>query len=176
MFVPDRLKANAFRVLRLSADATLSDVHRAAGELRRAALLEANTATEADVPALGDVSRSEADIRAAVGRLENPEQRIADRLFWFYSVGVTTPVRQSLKKHDLALREIFDTFAGSLDEECIWRCARALRSWHQVVLDDDYWALVCEFETEGGFEPAAFPSEFEELRSKAVEFGPPSPL
>lgn len=66
MFVPDRLKTNAFRVLRLSAEAALSDVHQAAGELRRAARLNAVTQTDADVPVLGDVLRSEADIRTAV--------------------------------------------------------------------------------------------------------------
>ena len=52
MFVPDRLKANAFRVLRLSADATLTDVHNAAGDLRRATLSDAITVTEADIPEL----------------------------------------------------------------------------------------------------------------------------
>jgi hypothetical protein len=137
--------------------------------LRRAALLDATTVTEADVPALGDVPRSEAGIRAAVGRIENPELRISDRLFWFDAVGVAGFEGLPLKKHDLALRAIFSAFSGDLDEECVWKWARALRAWHQIVSDDDYWTRVCELEMKGGFEPAAFPSEIEELRSKAVE-------
>lgn len=84
MFVPDNLKTNAYRILRLSANATLSDVHTAAASMRRAAALGVAGATEDDVPALGDVSRTEADIRTAVGRLQNPVQRLSDRLFWFH--------------------------------------------------------------------------------------------
>src|ERR1039458_5855194 len=84
MFVPDRLKTNAFRVLRLSADCTLSEIHKAAGSMRRAALLGLADTTEADMPRLGEIPRTEADIRAAIGRLENPVQRLSDRLFWFY--------------------------------------------------------------------------------------------
>lgn len=84
MFVPDRLKTNAFRVLRLSAGATLSEIHKAAGSMRRAVLLGVANTTDADMPLLGDISRTEADIRAAIGRLENPTQRLSDRLFWFH--------------------------------------------------------------------------------------------
>ena len=84
MFVPDRLKTNAFRVLRLSADATLSEIHKAAGSMRRAVSLGVADTTEADMPLLGEVSRTEPDIRAAIGRLENPTQRLSDRLFWFH--------------------------------------------------------------------------------------------
>lgn len=63
MFVPDRLKTNAFRVLRLSAGATLSEIHKAAGSMRRAVLLGVANTTDADMPLLGEISRTEADIR-----------------------------------------------------------------------------------------------------------------
>src|ERR1700694_3233589 len=79
MFVPDRLKTNAYRVLRLSADATLSEIHKAAASMRRATALGIAGTTEADMPVLGEISRTEAEIRAAIGRLENPVQRISDR-------------------------------------------------------------------------------------------------
>jgi hypothetical protein len=169
MFVPDRFKKNAFRALRLPTEATRSDIHQAAGDLRRAAILDAIIVSEADIPALGEIPRCEIDIRAAVGRIDNAALRIIDRLFWFDSLGVTASDGSSPNKHDLALRALFDALSGNLDEERVWMWARALRRWHQIVLDDDYWAHVCELEMEGGFEPAAFPSEIEELRSRAVE-------
>ena len=84
MFVADRLKTNAYRVLRLSANATLSEIHKAAAGMRRAALLGLVGPTEGDMPVLGEVPRTEAHIRTAVGRLGNPAQRLSDRLFWFH--------------------------------------------------------------------------------------------
>jgi hypothetical protein len=84
MLVPDRLKTNAYRVLRLSANATASETHMAAASLRRTAALGLTGTTAADLPQLGEVPRTEADIRTALGRLENPEQRLNDRLFWFH--------------------------------------------------------------------------------------------
>ena len=158
MFVPDRFKSNAYRVLRLSGEATLSDVHKAAGDIRRAALLDAIGITDADVPALGETPRSEADIRVAVGRIENPELRIADRLFWFHAPPGATSGLTALNKHDAALQAIFESLTEQLNEEAVWMWARALRSWHEIISDDEYWSHFFELETEGGFEPAAYPS------------------
>ena len=78
MFVPDWLKTNAYRVLHIPAGASLTEVHKAATSMRRAVRLGAASATEADVPVLGEISRTEAGIRVATGRPENPTQRIFD--------------------------------------------------------------------------------------------------
>jgi hypothetical protein len=178
MFVPDRLKTNTFRVLRLSADATLSEIHKAAGAMRRAASLGLADTTEADMPLLGEVARSEADIRSAVGRLENPNQRLTDRLFWFQlppglrktkaPASPSEPNRAALD-HDEALRGLFASFKAGFDDVGVPVWVRALRAWHQVVSDDDYWTHVVELEQRGAFEPAAFPSEIDALRDNAVE-------
>ena len=174
MSVPDWLKTNAYRVLRIPAGASLSEVHKAATSMRRSVLLGAVSSTEADIPVLGEIPRTEADIRVATGRLENPTQRIFDRLFWLPSIDSAVSVRPgsvdtALWNHDEALRAIFAAFETRFDEAGIWAWARALRGWHQVVSDDDYWTHVLDLEHHGGFEPAAFPSEIEELRYKAVE-------
>jgi hypothetical protein len=123
---------------------------------------------------LGEIPRTEADIRVATGRLENPTQRILDRLFWLHSIDSAVSVRPGgldtdLWNHDQALRAIFAAFETGFDEAGIWVWARALRAWHQVVSDEGYWTRSLEFENDGGFEPAAFPSEIDELRYKAVE-------
>jgi hypothetical protein len=174
MFVPDWLKTNAYRVLRIPAGASLSEVHKAAASMRRAVRLGAVSATEADIQVLGEIPRTEADIRVATGRLENPTQRIFDRLFWLHSIDSAVSVRPGgldtdLWNHDQALRAIFAAFETGFDEAGIWAWARALRAWHQVVSDEGYWTRSLEFENDGGFEPAAFPSEIDELRYKAVE-------
>ena len=93
MSVPDWLKTNAYRVLRIPAGASLSDVHKAATNMRRAVRLGAVSATEADIAVLGEIPRTEADIRVATGRLENPTQRILDRLFWLHSIDSAVSVR-----------------------------------------------------------------------------------
>ena len=174
MSVPDWLKTNAYRVLRIPAGASLTDVHKAATSMRRSVRLGAASATEADIPVLGEIPRTEADIRVATGRLENPTQRIFDRLFWLHSIDSAVSVRPggldtALWNHDQALRAIFAAFEKGFDEAGIWAWARALRAWHQVVSDEGYWTRSFEFENDGGFEPAAFPSEIDELRSKAVK-------
>jgi hypothetical protein len=178
MFVPDRLKTNAFRVLRLSADATVSEIHKAAGSMRRAVSLGVATTTEADMPLLGEISRTEAEIRAAIGQLENPTQRLSERLFWFHlppkSRDAKPPAHPSEPDgvawgHDEALRGLFAAVEVGFDDVGVPVWVRALRAWHQVVSNDDYWAHIVEFEQRGAFEPAAFPSEIDALRGNAVE-------
>jgi len=175
MYTPAWQKTNAFRVLRIPAGASLSEVHKATTSMRRAILLDAVSTTEEDVRLLGEIPRTEADIRAAIDRLENPTQRIHDRLFWFHSLdakasGCPSGFDASVWNHDLALREIFAAFETGFDDAGIWAYARALRSWQRGVSDDDYWVHILGLEQQGDFEPAAVLSEVDELRYKAVEF------
>jgi hypothetical protein len=48
---------------------------------------------EGDVSWLEPVSRKESDVRDAVGRLSEPAQRAAERLFWFHGRVTPTPAR-----------------------------------------------------------------------------------
>ena len=82
MFVPDRLKTNAFRVLGLPANATLSEIHKAAGTMRRAASLGLVHTTEADMATLGELSRTESDIQTAnpTGKRRNRSATLARTL------------------------------------------------------------------------------------------------
>lgn len=58
MFVPDKFKTNAYRVLRLPANATLSEIHKAKASMKRAASLGLAGTTELDPPLLGEVPRA----------------------------------------------------------------------------------------------------------------------
>ncbi len=182
MFVPDTMRTNAYRVLGLSGNATASEIHKAAASLRRAAALGLSGTTAADIPQLGEIPRTEADIRTALGRLENPEQRLCDRLFWFHLPaecrGPKAPARPTEAipgqthgaawDHDQALHSLFAAFEVGEADAGVPLWVQALRTWHQVVFDDDYWALTLALEKQGAFEPAALPSEIDDLRDNAV--------
>lgn len=183
MFLSEVLQTNAYRVLRLSASATYSDVHKAADSFKRLNTLGLIKSTEIDLPQLGPISRSESDIRSAVNRMETPACRLQDRLFWFH----LTPkqidqdtVAHLLKKyhgnskalaalsHDGALHTILAAVVSELDEPGTKLWVQALRSWHEIVSNEDYWALFSTVEARGRFEPAALPSEISKLRDSAV--------
>ena len=182
MFVPDGLRTNTYRVLRLSANATLSEIHRAADSMRRTAKLGLAGTNEADIPLLGEVPRSEADIRGAIGRLANPSQRLNDRLFWFHqpphsrnadapalaNKAISGPPDGATRRHDEALNRLFAAFEAGLDDSGVALWVEALQAWHTAVSDDDYWALVLDLEERGGFEPVALPSDLDALRDDAV--------
>jgi hypothetical protein len=181
MPVPDGLKTNAFRILRLSANATASEIHKAAASMRREAALGVAHTTAADIPDLGEIPRTERDIRSALGRLANPEQRSKDRLFWFHmplesgdSKACAPPTDECDQSqriawdHDEALGRLFEAFKAGVEEPGLSLWIQVLRAWHQVVTDDDYWALTLALEERGAFEPAALPSEIDTLRDDAV--------
>ena len=180
MFVSDGVKTNSYRVLGLSANATASEVHKAAESLRRAAKLGQARTTEADIPSLGNVARTEADIRTAVGRLSNPALRLRDRLFWFHQPTLAeklappaltaedSPTENIARSHDDALRCLLTAFESPLDDAgfSVWR--HALRAWHQTVSKDDYWSLSLNLEELGSFEPVALLSDLDALRDDAL--------
>ena len=94
-----------FESFGFSANATLSEIHKAAESMKRRASLAPVTMEEADIPALGMVPRTEADIRAATGRLTNPTLRLRERLFWFHVVqtqrGMGAPPLQRIPSEPL---------------------------------------------------------------------------
>ena len=184
MLLPDGLSTNAFRILRLSAHASSSEVHKAAERARRASALAMPPSNDVDVSLLGALPQTDADVRAAVNRLENPAHRLKDRLFWFHQVpGAELPDPSApgsefavgdlvdvSRRHDEALRGLFNAFHSNLDDAGAAAWVRALRRWHNIVSDDSYWALSVAIENRGGFEPQALPIEVESVRSGAVSF------
>ncbi|MEI9939554.1 MAG: hypothetical protein WDO69_20225 [Pseudomonadota bacterium] len=180
MFIPDYLSANAYRVLRLSTEASLSDAHRAAAGMTRRATLGAVPLEETDLPLLGELRRAEADVRMALGRLQSPPQRVRDRLFWFCSLPsaelarppVVAPVASGgadiAQDHDRALYSLIAATRASPDEAGIQSWVDSLRTWQRVVTSDDYWLLAARQEEGGDYEPGALPSEVQAVRDEAV--------
>jgi hypothetical protein len=57
---------------------------------------------------------------------------------------------------------------GGLDESGLAAWVRALRAWHAVTSDDDYWFLALINEDQGGFQPTATTQEVDAVRANAV--------
>jgi len=146
--------------------------------MRKLALLDIENSSEVDFPSLGQVRRSESDIRSAVGRLENPSHRIADRLFWLHStterpdasdVGdIREPLKKSSYEHDQALESLFRVYSSTSlsNDHSAW--TDALRRWHTCVESEDYWKLSSVLEHLGAFEPTANADESRLLRGNAM--------
>ena len=183
MLLPDGLATNAYRILRLSTNASSSEIHEAAERARRASagMPQAN---DVDVNLLGPLPQTDADVSAAVGRLGNPEHRLKERLFWFHQMSGAELLDPSApgyefavgdlgdiaRRHDQALRGLFNAFHAKLDDAGAAAWVRALRRWHTIVSGDSYWALAAAIENRGGFEPRALPTDVESVRSGALSF------
>jgi hypothetical protein len=182
MFVPDRWQSNPYRVLRLSASASASDIHKAAAAMRRLALLGVAETAAADMPRLGPLARTEAGIRAAVGRLGDPAQRLVDRLFWFHLIpdrpesanlgasghNETHVESAATRRHDDALHGLYASLDAGIDAEGVVVWTRSLRAWCESIADDEYWVASLEIDENGTFEPSLLPSEVDSLREEAA--------
>lgn len=176
MPVPRWLQTNPYRILRLSANASMGDAHKAASAMRRRAVLGMTDVLEADIPSLGPLPRSDMDIRAAVGRLENPPQRLADRLFWFHSAtdraggeaggDLRVPLKRASWQHDQALGYLIQVCTSAEHDPMAW--VEPLRVWRQSVENDDYWKLSSVIEELGSFEPQVNRDEIRTLRGNAM--------
>jgi hypothetical protein len=146
--------------------------------MRKLALLGMESTSDVDIPSLGEIHRSESNIRSALGRLENPSHRIADRLFWLHSAterpdaNASEDFREPLKKaawdHDQALEGLFRLYSSTSlsDDPSAW--SNALRKWNDCVTSDDYWKLSSVLEQLGTFEPSASADEIRALRGNAM--------
>jgi hypothetical protein len=179
MLAPEWIKSNPFRVLRLPSGATATEVHTAAAAMRRAAVLRAVEANAGDLPMLGAIPRTEADIRSAIGKLENPTQRLKARLFWFYSplgfsVAPSTsdsnlnpppPLKEAALLHDQALSSLYELTVDNSSTIPTW--GETLRRWHHATHSGEHRRLSSTLENLGGFEPAALQAEIEDLQAEA---------
>lgn len=175
---------NAYRVLGVPAGASQSDVHDAAGALRRASRLGAPRTTPWDLEVLGPVGRSDAEINDALGRIRDPERRLRERLFWFQDARVAQasigehaeipaeppPLDSGTRAswHDRALQSFVR--AGMSDPEVTnaeqW--SQVLRAWADLTASNGYWDMLARTDARAGFEPAATSEEVQAVRSSSL--------
>lgn len=173
---------NSYRLLGLPGRASQSAIHDAAAATRRALKLGIRRSTLWDLPFLDDVALSEGNIQGAVGKLTNPNDRLRERLFWFYnpeevlrdlSLSSLDETAEQLldaseptARHDAALCMLVAAvvFDPQLLEQNRW--VRSFELWWEIIESDDYWAALLDAEIEGDFEPFATLAEVEELREQ----------
>lgn len=185
MLSSEWIQSNPLRILRLSANVTATEIHKAAASMRRAAKLRAVELNADDVPSFGAVPRTESDIRAALGKLESPTERLKARLFWFHSSlrpgGISSetdtsenpssPLKQATAKHDQALCRLYEALMSTSNDSAIPTWVSVLREWYQATSSDEYRRLNATLENLGAFEPPALASEIEDLQKEAMLLG-----
>lgn len=92
-FIQERVVRNAFRILGLASLSSKVAVNGALGAAKRKAKLGVPLATPWDMPWLGDLPRSDAEIQYALSRLSNPSDRIVERFFWPAVARVALPTK-----------------------------------------------------------------------------------
>lgn len=174
-----RFTRNAYRITGQPGSASLIEIRREVDNIRRAARVGRGTTKEIDMPWLGPVTREEAEVREALGRLVIPSQRLEERLFWFHeaiSIPRNLPIifteqkhnDNSVAQHDMAVLLLLSALriGPNLEEEDLW--LKMFAHWAELVKREEYWDATLETEIPGGFEPAATAEEVESLRGRAL--------
>jgi hypothetical protein len=151
-------RANAFRVLSVPADAELKEIHRQQQRLLIALELGGSEgARECTLLPLSDVSKEE--ILEAVHRLERPDDRFIEELFWVHEMdcsgdlhldkvvgalrgsAASNTTRGAVARHNLAvlLSILGQELAGNRRFEH-WE--EALKTWKKVIDDELFWTFM----------------------------------
>ncbi|MBC7933153.1 MAG: hypothetical protein H7Z38_21530 [Rubrivivax sp.] len=174
------LAQSAFRTLGLAATASQREVFDASSSVRLALRLGVQKTFEGDLPWLAPVSRTESDVRAALGRLAEPSGRAFERLFWFHTALNPRPASSVAElraavdallsddspaaRHDAALLML----AGLLrldpvhEEADAW--AWALKLWRETVEREEFWSQFVAADLSGEFEQSVTFGEVRRLR------------
>jgi hypothetical protein len=154
-------RPNAFRVLSLPADAELKEIYRQQQRILVVLELgELDGTKECALLPLSDVSKEE--ILEAVHRLERPDGRLIEELFWVHEMDCSgDPIEERLENVLGSLHEAAasDTTRGAVARHNLavlqsirgqelaaegrfdhWE--EALRTWKKVVDDDLFWAFM----------------------------------
>lgn len=171
---------NAFRTLGTHASASWTELQSAASSIRRKEALGLEVASDWDLPSLGPVARQEPDVQAAIGRLEDPTQRLRERLLWLLEEDPPNmasrlsahdnadrellPSRWA-EMHDLGIRELLmlGLEDPAIEQTDAWR--EAIQLWLRWAIADPAWTVLLEPETAGGFPRAATQDHLSRLRA-----------
>jgi hypothetical protein len=165
-----RFETNAYRILGVSAGSTWLQILNGAAALQRSAMLGIE---ETAVDRFGEIVRDEAAIRAAIGSLSNPRERIQHRLLWFHGpvcleikggAGPRPELSPSEIEHEKALSQLAAAFLLEDTNPMI----AALRRWRVFLDTTQYWDYLAQSETQENFEPAANTAELAALREQAM--------
>lgn len=178
------LGRSAFRILGLAASATYAEILDAPARIRRAARLRNSTALPSDISWLPAAPRADADLNAAIGRLQEPQARVQERLLWFHeidpktasvaldewdSVADTLQRTSVLGQHDAALLRLASAWLLDPEVRDFPRWAHVVSAWNKLAGTAAYWEALTQTEARGGFERTASAEDIASLRLTAVE-------
>jgi len=106
---PELYRQNAFRVLGLPVSATMRDIKRKQAKLKMREKLGINSTTEQGRYLQLKPPPDEGDIAKAMQRLQDPETRLLDELFWFWPHDLSLAEDEGLKL--LAENKVNDALA-----------------------------------------------------------------
>lgn len=176
---------NAYRILGVLGNASQDAINHAADVMDASLKMGVGSTTSWDMPWLGTLPRSEADVRDAFGRLNDPNQRIRERLFWFHEgetllkgLNRETIVEIAAKwaemdrpaaRHDSTLLKVVGALILDPKFEDNNRWLEAINLCKQLVESDEYWILVADLEKLTVFDPPASREQIEILRTEALK-------
>jgi hypothetical protein len=174
------LARNAFRALGLAATASQREVFDAASSVRLALKLGVQKTFESDSPWLAKVSRTESDVRDALGRLSEPAGRAFERVFWFHAGAKTEPASNVAELratvdallsdsapaalHDAALLALAGLLRldPTLEDADAW--AFVLKLWRETVEREEFWSQLVAADLNGDYEQSVTFGEVRQLR------------
>src|SRR3990170_4514625 len=180
---------NAFRILGVSANATLKTVRDAYSTLKQRGKLGGLGLVDDPLCFLSTIDRSEPNVRDAFNKLQNLQTRLKERLFWFTnSTRADKDALARLTSKDptkaiqiwesdqnytsianlARLRHTICIFKDpDVQDTHLWM--KALGSWRIIIESDDFWKRFTDVELDSGFEPSAIVSDIEILREDSWE-------
>jgi len=180
---------NAFRILGVSANATLKTVRDAYNTLKQRGKLGGLGLVDDPLCFLSNIERSEPNVRDAFNKLQNPQTRLKERLFWFTNSTYADEdalVRLASKDPKKAIQiwesdQNYTSIANlarlrhaicifkdpDVQDTHLWM--KALGSWRIIIESDDFWKHFTDIELDSGFEPSAIVSDIEILREDSWE-------
>ena len=170
------LAGGAYRTLGVGGSASLADVEGAARRMRIWPDPKRVPPTPWDVPALGPLSRSRADVDRAVSRLQEPTSRLVERLLWYAGrrppdagvdpASTADPAAASdapatnrddpvAARHDAAVWALHAAIVG--DDPVAWE--RAARRIAEAIRDPAYAGWLSRADAAAGFDKRASAAE-----------------
>ncbi|MCI0615294.1 hypothetical protein L0244_20065 [bacterium] len=180
---------NAFRVLGVAANATWKTVRDVQNKLKLRAKVGGLNAMADPLFFLNTIERNDSTIRDAFNRLDRPETRLLERLFWFTesnpadakairqlgagefleSIEIWQSARFISARANLArlLHAVAVMRDPNADDISLWK--NAFESWRITLENDAFWQQFENIEKKSGVESVADASEFEDLKGKSWE-------
>jgi len=146
---PEMFRANAFRITGLPVDATMREITKQADKLKMMEELGEGKNVHTGAFALRNPPTVD-QIREAIQRLKDPEQRIIDEFFWFwpkqFGQSASDPAIKALEGGDADTSLQIWTSLESSQSDGLVAIHNVAVLWHLHALEwEDYYAKTTEF-------------------------------